>query len=157
LITEQLEPLLEDEDYRVRLELVKTFMRLEYTEGLIKALQDMSVEVQAEALRGLKKKLTSEEFVRLLPRFKDTGDEVYIEILKIIEDKTLFEAGPWIKDLLLSLQERNDSVARSLKELGIATLMKMRPQDLRATLEELARAEDRSLKRLALKALEKIS
>lgn len=157
LITEQLEPLLEDEDYRVRLELVKTFTRLEYTEGLIKALQDMSVEVQAEALRGLKKKLTSEEFVRLLPRFKNTGDEVYIEILKIIEDKTLFEAGPWIKDLLLSLQERNDSVARSLKELGIATLIKMRPQDLKATLEELARAEDRSLKRLALKALEKIS
>ena len=157
MITEQLEPLLKDEDYRVRLELVKTFTRLEYTEGLIKALQDMSVEVQAEALRGLKKKLTSEEFVRLLPRFKNTGDEVYIEILKIIEDKTLFEAGPWIKDLLLSLQERNDSVARSLKELGIATLMKMRPQDLRATLEELARAEDRSLKRLALKALEKIS
>ncbi len=157
LITEQLEPLLEDEDYRVRLELVKTFTRLEYTEGLVKALQDMSVEVQAEALRGLKKKLTSEEFVRLLPRFKDTGDEVYIEILKIIEDKTLFEAGPWIKDILLSLQERNDSVARSLKELGIATLMKMRPQDLRATLEELARAEDRFLKRLALKALEKIS
>lgn len=157
LITEQLEPLLEDEDYRVRLELVKTFTRLEYTEGLVKALQDMSVEVQAEALRGLKKKLTSEEFVRLLPRFKDTGDEVYIEILKIIEDKTLFEAGPWIKDTLLSLQERNDSVARSLKELGIATLMKMRPQDLRATLEELARAEDRFLKRLALKALEKIS
>ncbi len=157
LITEQLEPLLEDEDYRVRLELVKTFTRLEYTEGLVKALQDMSVEVQAEALRGLKKKLTSEEFVRLLPRFKDTGDEVYIEILKIIEDKTLFEASPWIKDILLSLQERNDSVARSLKELGIATLMKMRPQDLRATLEELARAEDRSLKRLALKALEKIS
>jgi HEAT repeat protein len=157
LITEQLEPLLEDEDYRVRLELVKTFMRLEYTEGLIKALQDRSVEVQAEALRGLKKKLTSEEFVRLLPRFKDTGDEVYIEILKIIEDKTLFEASPWIKDILLSLQERNDSVARSLKELGIATLMKMRPQDLRATLEDLARAEDRFLKRLALKALEKIS
>ena len=157
LITEQLEPLLKDEDYRVRLELVKTFTRLEYTEGLVKALQDMSVEVQAEALRGLKKKLTSEEFVRLLPRFKDTGDEVYIEILKIIEDKTLFEASPWIKDILLSLQERNDSVARSLKELGIATLMKMRPQDLRATLEELARAEDRYLKRLALKALEKIS
>ncbi len=156
LITEQLEPLLEDEDYRVRLELVKTFARLEYTEGLIKALQDMSVEVQAEALRGLKKKLTSEEFVRLLPRFKDTGDEVYIEILKIIEDKTLFEAGPWIKDILLLLQGRNDSVARSLKELGIATLMKMRSQDLRATLEELARAEDRHLKKLALKALEKI-
>jgi len=156
-ITEQLEPLLEDEDYRVRLELVKTYTRLEYTEGLLKALHDMSVEVQAEALRGLKKKLTSEEFVRLLPRFKDTGDEVYIEVLKIIEDKTLFEAGPWIKDILLSLQERNDSVARSLKELGIATLMKMRPQDLRATLEELTRAEDRYLKRLALKALEKIA
>jgi len=93
-ITEQLEPLLEDEDYRVRLELVKTFTRLEYTEGLLKALHDMSVEVQAEALRGLKKKLTSEELVKLLPRFKDTGDEVYIEVLKIIEDKTLFEAGP---------------------------------------------------------------
>jgi len=156
-ITEQLEPLLEDEDYRVRLELVKTFTRLEYTEGLLKALHDMSVEVQAEALRGLKKKLTSEELVKLLPRFKDTGDEVYIEVLKIIEDKTLFEAGPWIKDILLSLQERNDSVARSLRELGIATLMKMRPQDLRTTLEELAHAEDRYLKRLALKALEKIA
>lgn len=156
-ITEQLESLLKDEDYRVRLELVKTFTRLEYTEGLLKALHDMSVEVQAEALRGLKKKLTSEKFVRLLPRFKDTGDEVYIEVLKIIEDKTLFEAGPWIKDILLSLQERNDSVARSLKELGIATLMKMRPQDLRAALEELAHVEDRYLKRLALKALEKIA
>jgi len=48
-------------------------------------------------------------------------------------------------------------VARSLKELGIATLMKMRPQDLRATLEELAHAEDKYLRKLALKALEKIA
>ncbi|MGB3340894.1 MAG: hypothetical protein WBB37_05385 [bacterium] len=154
-ITEKLEPLLEDKDYRVRLELMKTFTRLEYTEGLLKALHDASVEVQAEALRGLKKKLPSEEFVRLLPRFKDTGDEVYIEVLKIIEDKTLFEAAGWIKEILLSLQERNDSVARSLKELGIATLMKMRPQDLISTLEELAQADDRYLKKLASKALEK--
>ncbi len=154
-ITVQLEPLLADDDYRVRLELVKTFTRLEYTEGLLKALHDASVEVQAEALRGLKKKLASEEFVRLLPRFKDTGDEVYIEVLKIIEDKTLFEAAGWIKEILLSLQERNDSAARSLKELGIATLLKMRSHDLISTLNELAQAEDRYLKKLASKALEK--
>jgi len=75
--------------------------------------------------------------------------------LKIIEDKTLFEAAGWIKEILLSLQERNDSVARSLKELGIATLMKMRSQDLKPTLEELAQADDRYLKKLASKALEK--
>lgn len=156
-ITDQLEPLLKDEDYRVRLELVKTFTRLEYTEGLLKALHDMSVEVQAEALRGLKKKLTSEEFVKLLPRFNDTGDEVYIEVLKIIEDKTLFEATGWIKEILLSLQDRSDSVARSLKELGIATLIKMQPQDLRSTLEELTHTDDRYLKKLASKALEKIT
>ena len=156
-ITEQLEPLLKDEDYRVRLELVKTFTRLEYTEGLLKALHDTSVEVQAESLRGLKKKLSSEAFVRLLPRFKDTGDEVYIEVLKIIEDKTLFEAAGWIKEILLSLQERNDSVARSLKELGIATLMKMRSQDLVPILRQLAQADDRHLRKLASKALEKAS
>lgn len=156
-ITEHLEPLLKDDDYRVRLELVKTFTKLEYTEGLLKALHDASVEVQAEALRGLKKKLTSEEFVRLLPRFKDTGDEVYVEVLKIIEDKTLFEAAGWIKEILLSLQERNDSISRSLKELGIATLMKMRSQDLISILTHLAQADDRYLKKLASKALEKVN
>jgi hypothetical protein len=156
-ITIQLEPLLKDEDYRVRLELVKTFTSLEYTNGLLKALHDTSVEVQAEALRGLKKKLTAEDFVKLLPHFKDTGDEVYIEVLKIIEDKTLFEAGPWIVDILFSLEQRNDSVARSLKELGIATLLKLKPQNIKAMLEKLIHAEDRYLKKLASKALEKMT
>jgi HEAT repeat protein len=154
-ITAQLEPLLKDQDYRVRLELIKTFIQLGHTDGLLKALHDESVEVQAEALRGLKSKLSSEELVKMLDRFKNTGDEVYIEVLKIIEEKTLFEAVGWIEDILLSLQERNDASARSIKELGIATLMKMQSQDLIPTLRKLAEADDRFLKKLAAKALEK--
>lgn len=155
-IVVQLEPLLSDEDHRVRLELVKTFTKLEYTEGLLKALHDTSPEVTAEALKGLKKKLSSERFVELLPRFKDTGDEVYIEVLGIIEDKTLFEAADWIHDLLLSLQERNDSVARDIKELGLATLIKLKPQNLQSILKHLSNVEDKILAKIARHALDRM-
>jgi len=146
---------LNDEDHRVRLELVKTFTKLEHTEGLLKALHDTSTEVTAEALKGLKKKLSAEKFVELLPRFKDTGDAVYIEVLGIIEDKTLFEAADWIKDLLIALQERKDSVARDIKELGLATLIKLKPQNLRSLLESLSASEDRILAKLAKRALDR--
>jgi hypothetical protein len=154
-IVTQLEPLLNDEDHRVRLELVKTFTKLEHTEGLLKALHDTSTEVTAEALKGLKKKLSAERFVELLPRFKNTGDAVYIEVLGIIEDKTLFEAADWIRDLLLSLQERKDSVARDIKELGLATLIKLKPHNLHSLLESLSVSEDRILAKLAKRALDR--
>jgi hypothetical protein len=152
----QLEPLLEDEDHRVRLELIKTFTKLEYTEGLLKALRDSSTEVTAEALKGLKNKLSAERFVELLPRFKNTGDAVYIEVLGIIEDKTLFEAADWIEDLLVSLQERKDSVARDIKELGLATLIKLKPQNLQTILENLSATEDKILAKLAQRALDRM-
>lgn len=152
----QLEPMLNDEDHRVRLELVKTFTKLEHTEGLLKALHDSSTEVTAEALKGLKKKLSAERFVELLPRFKDTGDAVYIEVLGIIEDKTLFEAAGWIRELLISLQERNDSIARDIKELGLATLIKLKPQNLRSILEDLSKVEDKILAKLTRHALDRM-
>jgi hypothetical protein len=155
-VVTQLEPLLKDEDHRVRLELVKTFTKLGYTEGLLKALHDTSTEVTAEALKGLKKKLSSERFVELLPRFTDTGDAVYIEVLGIIEDKTLFEAADWIHHLLVSLQERNDSVARDIKELGLATLIKLKPQNLKSILEHLSNVEDKGLAKLARHALDRM-
>lgn len=155
-IVTQLEPLLNDEDHRVRLELIKTFTKLEHTEGLLKALHDSSTEVTAEALKGLKKKLSAEQFVELLPRFKNTGDAVYIEVLGIIEDKTLFEAADWIHELLMSMQERKDSIARDIKELGLATLIKLKPQNLQSILENLSSAEDKILAKLARRALDRI-
>ncbi len=151
----QLEPMLNDKDERVRYELVKTFIKLDYTEGLLKSLHDSSNEVTAEALKGLRTKLSAERFVELLPRFKDTGDAVYIEVLHIIENKTMFEAAGWIRDLLISLQARNDSVARDIKELGLATLIKIKPQNLRSILQVLSNVEDRTLAKLAKRALER--
>lgn len=156
-IVSQLEPLLKDQDHRVRLELVKTFIKLGHTEGLLKALHDSDVEITAEALKGLRTKLSAERFVELLPRFSDTGDAVYIEVLHIIENKTLFEAAGWIRDLLVSLQIRSDSVARDIKELGLATLIKLKPQNLKAVLQELAAVEDKALAKLARRALERTS
>jgi hypothetical protein len=156
-IISQIESLLNDKDHRVRLELVKTFTKLDYTEGLLKALHDTSVEVKAEALRGIRKKLNAERFVELLPRFEDTGDEVYIEVLKIIDDKTIFEATDWIKELLISLEARRDTVARDLKELGITTLVRLQPRGLKPILEELSRSKDKTLVSFAMKALERIA
>lgn len=155
-IVDHLEPLLKDKDYRVRLELVKTFTKLEHTKGLVEALHDTSAEVQAEALRGLKKKLSAEKFVELLPRFKDTSDEVYIEILKIIDDKKLFETVDWIAELLVSLESRNDSTARDLKELGITTLVKLQVDKAKDALENLKLSKDKLIAKLATKALERV-
>jgi HEAT repeat protein len=73
-VIDHMVPLLEDKEDRVRLELVKAFTKLEYEKGLIKALNDSSVEVKAEALRGLRKKISVETVQELLPLFKKKGD-----------------------------------------------------------------------------------
>jgi len=156
-IVDRLKPLLLDDDYRVRLELTKTFANLDYTEGLLKALEDSSFEVKAEALRGLKKKISAEKLVEFLPSFKETGDEIYIEVLKIIDDKKIFDAAQWVADILISLESRNDTVARDIKELGITTLAKLQTPDIKRILEDIKLSKDRILSNLATAALKRIA
>ncbi len=156
-IVNRLEPLLMDEDYRVRLELAKAFAKLDHTEGLLKALEDFSFEVKAEALRGLKKKISAEKLVEFLPSFKDTDDEIYIEVLKIIDDKKIFDAAQWVADILISLESRNDTVARDIKELGITTLAKLQTPNVKRILEDIKLSKDRTLSNLATAALKRIT
>lgn len=152
-----LRPLIKDGDARVRLELAKVFTKLEYPEGLLELLHDESAEVQAESLRGLRDKLSSEKFVELLPRFKDTDDEVYIEVFRIIDEKKLFEAVTWIGDVLNSLEERNDSVARELIDFGITTLMKLRTDKVKPVLAKLSRSKNKYCAKIAAKTLERLT
>lgn len=153
----QLRPLIKDEDPRVRLELAKVFTKLEYPDGLLELLHDESMEVQAESLRGLRDKLSSEKFVELLPHFKDTADEVYIEVFRIIDEKKLFEAVPWVGDVLNSLEERNDTVAHDLIDLGITTLVKLQVNTVKPVLANLAESKNKYLAKIAGKTLERLA
>jgi len=148
--------LLEDKDDRVRLEIVRAFTKFEYEEGLLKCLNDPSMEVKAEALRGLKKMITAEEIKELLPLFKEKGDALHIELFKLIGERKVSEAADAIVEFLNMLQTRDDPHAQELKELGIITLVKLSVPDLKQILEEFKLSKDRILVNLSTAVLKKI-
>jgi len=151
-----LEPLLRDEDLRVRIELARTYGKLDHKEGLLKALNDLSQEVKSEALRGLKKLIDAEEIIELLPGLSESGDEVYMELLRIIDEKKIFEAITWIADLLKRLEWRKDSAAGEIKKFGVAALAKLDGDNAKMILLDLQKSKDRTLASLAANALRRI-
>ncbi len=156
-VIDHMVPLLEDKEDRVRLELVKAFTKLEYENGLIKALNDPSVEVKAEALRGLRKKISVEIVEKLIPLFKRKGDAIHIELLKIIAEKKVTKAAESIAEFLQSLELRTDSTAQSLKELGVTTLYKLDVDNIKILLKDLTFSKDKMLANLAGAALKRIT
>ncbi|MBA7537028.1 hypothetical protein ES705_29294 [subsurface metagenome] len=156
-VIDHMVPLLEDKEDRVRLELVKAFTKLEYEKGLIKALNDPSVEVKAEALRGLRKKISVEIVEKLIPLFKRKGDAIHIELLKIIAEKKVTKAAESIAEFLQSLELRTDSTAQSLKELGVTTLYKLDVDNIKILLKGFTLSKDKMLANLAGAALKRIT
>lgn len=156
-VIDHMVPLLEDKEDRVRLELVKAFTKLEYEKGLIKALNDPSVEVKAEALRGLRKKISVEIVEKLIPLFKRKGDAIHIELLKIIAEKKVTKAAESIAEFLQLLELRTDSTAQSLKELGVTTLYKLDVDNIKILLKDLTFSKDKMLANLAGAALKRIT
>lgn len=156
-VIDHMVPLLEDKEDRVRLELVKAFTKLEYENGLIKALNDPSVEVKAEALRGLRKKISVEIVEKLIPLFKRKGDAIHIELLKIIAEKKVTKAAESIAEFLQLLELRTDSTAQSLKELGVTTLYKLDVDNIKILLKDLTFSKDKMLANLAGAALKRIT
>jgi hypothetical protein len=151
-----LEPLLRDEDHRVRIELARTYGKLEYKEGLLRSLNDISHEVKGEALRGLKRLIDAEGVIELLPRLSETGDEVYVELLKIIDEKKVLEAINWIADILKRLEWRKDATADEIKKAGVAALAKLDGDNAKMILLDLQKSKDRTLANLAATTLRRI-
>jgi HEAT repeat protein len=156
-VAASLERLLKDEDQRVRLELTRTYGKLNYKAGLMKALEDRSLQVKSEALRGLRKSIDAEEAIDLLPTLSETGDEVYMELLKIIDEKRIFEAIHWISDLLKRLEWRNDPAASEIKKLGVSALAKLASDNAKVLLLDLQNSKDKTLSSLAASALRRIA
>lgn len=156
-VVDRLVPLLEDEDDRVRLELVKTFTKLEYEDGFLKALDDISIEVKSETLKGLRKKISMEKAKDLLPLFKEKGDTIHIELLKIVGEKRILEAADWIAEFLRALEGRDDPVAQELKEMGVMTLIKLNVSTIKTILESFKPSKDKKLAHLATAALKRIA
>jgi hypothetical protein len=115
------------------------------------------MEVKAESLRGLKKKINSETIMKLLPLFKEDGDVVHIELLKMIGEKKINEAVEHIPAFLLSLEGRDDAAAHGIVELAITTMVKLDHPKLRAKLENLSLSRDKFIAGLAGSALKRIS
>ena len=151
-----LESMFGDEDYRVRVEVVRTYGKFEFKEGLMKALEDSSARVKSEALRGLRRMLNAEEVIDLLPRLGGAGDEVYVELLKIIDEKGIFEAVQWIGNLLNRIEWRKDAPASEIKILGINALAKLGGDDAKMILLDLRDDEDKRLSNLVNRVLKRI-
>lgn len=151
-----LEPLLKDEDLRVRVELARTYGKLDHKEGLLRSLGDLSPEVKGEALRGLKKLSDAEEIIELLPGLSESGDEVYLELIRIIDEKKIFEAVAWIADLLKRLEWRKDTAADEIKRVGVTALAKLDGDNAKMILLDLQKSKDRTLASLAAEALRRI-
>jgi len=156
-VIDRLVPFVEDEDDRVRLELVNTFIKFEYDEGLYKFLKDQSAEVKAEALRGLKDKIGPEAFKDLFPLFKQKGDNIHIELLKVIGEKKFQEATTHIIEFLESLGVRKDTAAEQLKDLGMSTLIRLNPENIKTILEDLKNSKDKQISTLAKAALKRFA
>lgn len=150
-------PLAYDSEDRVRIELVRTYDKMEYQEGLFQALTDVSMEVKAEALRGLKKSLPDEKLPELLSLFKEKGDALHLELLKIMGEKRFEAATDPIVEFLHALETREDQAARELKDLGISVLVKLNAPGLADRLAELKLTKDKVLSGLAAAAEKRIS
>ncbi|HEX7319175.1 MAG TPA: HEAT repeat domain-containing protein [bacterium] len=148
--------LADDPDDRVRLELVRTYSKLNYEEGLEKCMNDVSQEVRAEVLRSMKKDMPREKIVELLSLFNGKGDSIHLELLKIVSEKKLPEAITPITDMLQALEARNDTTAQSLRELGVSTIIRIGGPMAKLCLEELSQAKDKMLANLASAALKRL-
>ncbi len=155
-IVDYLNVLAEDKDDRIRLALVKAFANLDYEEGLLKALDDTSVEIKTEALKGLKKRISPKKMKELFPLFKTRGDSIHAELLKILNEKRMPDAAESIVEFLRGLENRDDTPARELKELAIKALVKSNVWNMKTILEEFKRSKDKTVANLAVKVLEKI-
>ncbi|MEO0141793.1 MAG: hypothetical protein ABIL15_00355, partial [candidate division WOR-3 bacterium] len=120
-----------------------------------KALTDKSMEVKTEALKGLKKTISREKIIELLPLLKEKNDNLHIELLRIIGEKKVNESAPEIGNFLLSLAGRDDSQAQTIKELGIATLLKLDIPEVKEILENLTTSKDKYIVSLAREALKR--
>jgi hypothetical protein len=152
----RLERILKDEDHRVRFELVRTYAKLDYKEGLMKALNDISLQVKGEALRGLRRLVDAEEVINLLPGLSESGDDVYVELLKTIDEKRVYEAMNWIADLLKRIAWRTDAEGSKIKELGVSALAKLDGDNAKMILLDLQQSKDKTLANLASTALRRI-
>uniref|UniRef100_A0A7V3RH94 HEAT repeat domain-containing protein n=1 Tax=candidate division WOR-3 bacterium TaxID=2052148 RepID=A0A7V3RH94_UNCW3 len=155
-ICPQIEILNNDPDDRVRLELVRVFIKMNYESGLRSLLRDSAIEVRAEALRGLKKNLTDEEIRELIPALKEKGDAFHAELLRLISERRLKEAFSEVTEYIRSLQLRDDQTAQGLKQLALSTLIRLSNPDLKNVLEEFARSRDKVLASLAESALKRL-
>lgn len=151
-----LDAMLSDEDQRVRLEVVRAYNRLNDKAGLLMSLNDRSSEVKGEALRGLRRMVDAGEFMNLLPQLGASGDEVYIELLKIIDDKRIAGAMHWIGGLLKRLEWRHDRMSEEIRALGVATLARLGGDEAKAMLFELGQSKDKYVADLASSALRRI-
>ncbi len=152
----RIEHMLGDEDHRVRLEVVRAFSRLKYKAGLLHSLNDGSLQVKGEALRGLRTMIDAEEFIDMLPRLGASGDEVYVQLLKIIDEKKILEAIHWIADLLRRIEWRSDEQATEIKGLGVAALARMGGDEAKVILMDLRNSQDKVLAELVSSALKRL-
>jgi hypothetical protein len=153
----KLEEMLQDEDHRVRIEVVRTYGKFNYKDGLLKALNDGSLQVKGEALRPLRRMLDAEEVIDLVSQLGASGDEVYVELLKIVDEKRIFEAVHWIGEMLKRIEWRKDPPAIDIKRLGINTLAKLGGDDAKMILLDLSNGEDRKIAEFASTILKRIS
>lgn len=147
---------LEDTDDRVRLATVMAFAQLEYDDGLLKALDDASVEIRTEALKGLRKRINNEQVMSLLRLFKGRGETVHAELLKIVKEKNVPEAMEPVVDYLHTLENRQDPAAKDLKEMAVAVLLRFDAQKTKTYFEEFMHSKDKTLSHLSQKALDRI-
>ncbi|MEO0183905.1 MAG: hypothetical protein ABIL40_10590, partial [candidate division WOR-3 bacterium] len=145
-----------DPEDRVRLELARTFAKLNYEAGLKMLLQDTAIEVKAEALRALKKTLTNEELIELLPLLKEKGDPFHAEFLKILGERKIEAAFSPVVDYLRNLTFRDDQAAQELKQIALASLFKIGHPETKIILEEFVNSRDKFLASLAQAALKRI-
>lgn len=155
-VVDRLVPFIKDDDERVRAELVRTFIKFKYEEGLLKLLKDHSSDVKAEALKGLRHKVGRKKIIELFPLFKQKGDAMHLELLKIIGERKIVEAANEIIAFLKILELRKGSIAGQLKESGINVLVKLNLGDIKAILENLALSQDKKLARVSKAALKRI-
>jgi hypothetical protein len=81
---------------------------------------------------------------------------VYIELIRIIDEKKIFEAINWIADLLKRLEWRGDAAANQIKESGVAALAKLDGNNAKMILLDLQRSKDKTLANLAANTLRRI-
>ncbi len=156
-VSKRLLDFLKDEDDRVRLATVQALAKLESEGGLLKALDDMSTEIKAEALKGLRPLIAVGKVKDLLPLFKTRGDSIHTELLKIIGDKKTPDFAEAVIDYIRSVEHREDNAAKGLKEMAISALVKSETWNIKSILEEFRRSKDKTLSNLATIALEKIA